>query len=349
VSGAFARFSGGGGGTTICAVSAPLTARNLRAGMTAEDARAAARRQFGNVTVLREEIHQMNGFRWLDSVGQDVRYALRGLRRSPGFTVVAVLTLALGIGATTSIFSVVYGVLLGPLPYRDASRLIVLNETTPRVGTVSVSYADFLDWRAQSRAFSQMSAVDSVGFNLAGITQPESISGDAVTPNFLSLLGVRPYLGRDFEPLEEKPGSPPVVLLSYALWQSHLGADPQVLGRTIMLDGRSFTIVGVLPPNFRALDKVDVLEPIGVWAGAHKDEVSNRGDRGDLVVMGRLALVSRWRKPARKWMASRRGWPAHTPAATTSSASRCSRFETCSLETSGPRSSCSSARWSSCS
>src|SRR5579884_3272289 len=129
-----------------------LTARNLRAGMTAEEARAAARQQFGNLTLLREEIHLMNGFRWLDAVGQDLRYALRGLRRSPGFTVVAVITLALGIGATTSIFSVVYGVLLGPLPYRDASRLIVLNETTPRVGTVSVSYADFLDWRAQSRA-----------------------------------------------------------------------------------------------------------------------------------------------------------------------------------------------------
>lgn len=123
---------------------------------------------------------------------QDLSYALRMLRKAPGFTAVAILTVALGIGATTAIFSVVYGVLLEPLPYRDASRLIVLNETTPKVGTVSVSYLDFLDWRGQSHTFSQMAAFHGVGFNLAGITQPENISGDAVSPNFLSMLGVRP-------------------------------------------------------------------------------------------------------------------------------------------------------------
>ncbi len=138
---------------------------------------------------------------------QDLRYALRTLRKSPGFTAVALLTLALGIGANTAIFSVVYGVLLRPLPYKDASRLIVLNETTPRVGTVSVSYPNFLDWRAQSRSFSEMAAVCDVGFNLAGISQPENIHGEAVSPNFLSLLGVRPLLGRDFNASEEKAGT----------------------------------------------------------------------------------------------------------------------------------------------
>jgi putative ABC transport system permease protein len=201
---------------------------------------------------------------------------------------VALLTLALGIGANTAIFSILYGVLLRPLPYPDASRLIVLNETTPMVGTVSVSYPNFLDWRAQSRTLPEMAAVNSVAFNLSGVDQPESIDGQAVSPNFLSLLGMHPFIGRDFASSEQKAGAAPVVLLSYSLWQSHFGGDPKTVGRTIALDGRSFTIVGVLPPNFRWIEKTDVLEPIGVWA-TNNSAYNERGDRGDTVVLGRLA------------------------------------------------------------
>jgi putative ABC transport system permease protein len=218
---------------------------------------------------------------------QDIRFGLRMLVKNPGFTIVAVLTLGLGIGATTAIFSVVYEVLLRPLPFRDASALVVIHETTPKVGRVSVSYPDFLDWRQQGRAFSQMAAVRNVGFNLAGVSQPEAISGDAVSPNFLSMVGVRPILGRDFDAAEEKPGTAPVAILSYTLWQSHLGGDPNAVGRTITLDGRSFTIIGVLPPDFRSLDKTDLLEPVGVWA-THNPDATDRGERGDMVVMGRL-------------------------------------------------------------
>ena len=117
--------------------------------------------------------------------------------------------------------------LLSPLPYHDASRLVVLNETTPRVGNVSVSYPNFLDWRAQSRSFSQMAYIEQVNFNLAGaaVRQPENIQGDSVSPNLLSMIGIRPFLGRDFEPAEENSGTPRVLLLSYQLWQSHFGAD----------------------------------------------------------------------------------------------------------------------------
>jgi putative ABC transport system permease protein len=265
------------------------TVANIAGGMSRDEARLAALREFGGVQQIREECADMRRVRWLQDFTQDIRYGLRMLRKAPGFTIVAVLTLALGIGATTAIFSVVYGVLLYPLPYRGASRVIVLNETTPKVGTVSVSYPNFLDWRAQSHAFSQMAAVHDVGFNLAGITQPENIRGNAVSPNFLSLLGVRPYLGRDFEPDEEKAGTAPVVLLSFALWESHFGGDRDVLGRAIKLDGRSYTIIGVLPANFRNPDKTDVLEPIGVWATTHREEVTERGDRGDMIVVGRLA------------------------------------------------------------
>jgi putative ABC transport system permease protein len=219
---------------------------------------------------------------------QDLKYGLRMLRKSPAFTLVAVLTLALGIGANAAIFSVVDSVLLSPLPYKDPSQLVVLNETTPKVGKVSVSYPNFLDWRAQNHSFSQMAAVYSVEFNVSGVSQPENISGEAVSPNFLSMMGMRPYLGRDFEAAEEKSGTAPVVMLSYSLWQSHLGADPNPIGKTIQLDGKSFTIVGVLPANFRSLDKTDVLEPLGVWA-TNNSEVTDRGDRGDMSVVGRLA------------------------------------------------------------
>ncbi len=186
------------------------------------------------------DIAKRGEFSFFTGLMQDIRFGLRTLRKNLGFTAIAVLTLALGIGANTAIFSVVYGVLLQPLPYQDAAGLILLNETTPRVGTVSVSYPNFLDWRTQSSQFSQMAAVSGVGFNLAGVNQPEAISGQAVSPNFLSLLGVKPFLGRDFDPSEEKAGASPVLLLSYSLWQSHFGADPSALGRTIMLDGRGY-------------------------------------------------------------------------------------------------------------
>jgi putative ABC transport system permease protein len=264
------------------------TQDNIDRGMTAEEARYAAVRKFGNVTRMKEETREVWSVVWLQQLVEDIRFGLRLLRKNPGFTAVAVLTLALGIGANAAVFSVVYAVLLRPLPYTDPARLIVLHETTPRVGEVSVSFQNFFDWRAASRTFAQMAAVESVDFNLAGITQPENISGDAVSPNFLSMMGVRPFLGRDFDASEEKAGTAPVLLLSYALWQSHLGGDPNAVGKTITLDGRSFTIVGVLPPNYRALDTTDVLLPIGVWATKNADAIKERGDRGDMVVIARL-------------------------------------------------------------
>lgn len=259
-----------------------------RSGLARNEAERQARIEFGGYQKFREECHQALGAHLLHTFLQDVRYGLRMLQRSPGFTSVAVLTLALGIGANTAIFSVVYGVLLRPLPFEDPGRLIVLNETTPRVGTVAVSYPNFLDWRAQNHSFFQMAPMTSVEFNLAGVSQPESITGLAVSPNFLSMVGVRPLLGRDFYASEEKPGTAPVVLLSYELWQSHLGGDPAAVGRTITLDDTSFTIIGVLPPDYRSVEKLDIMIPIGVWA-TDNSSINKREDRGDMVVVGRLA------------------------------------------------------------
>ena len=260
----------------------------LAAGMTLENARYAALQSIKDVEQRKEECRDMRRVHIIEALFHDARYGLRTLRKSPGFTSAALLTLALGIGATTAIFSVVYAVLLRPLPYKDPSRLIVLNETTPRVGVVTVSYPNFFDWRAQNGVFSEMAAVQGVGFNLAGITQPENISGLAVSPNFLSMLGVHPLLGRDFYPSEEKAGTAPVVLLSYSLWQSHFGGERNAIGSVISLDGRGFTVVGVLPPDFRWIEKADVVEPIGVWGTTHPGRFADREERGDMVVVGRL-------------------------------------------------------------
>jgi putative ABC transport system permease protein len=264
------------------------TQDNIARGMSAVEARRAAMLKFGNVTRITEDTREVWSLIWLEQLLQDLRYGLRMIWKFPGFTLVAVLTLALGIGANTAIFSVVYAVLLRPLPFHDASRLVVMNETTPRVGTVSVSYLNFLDWRKQSAAFAQMATVHQVGFNLTGVARPEVIQGLAVSPEFLPMLGVAPVIGRNFTAQEGNAGTEPVLILGYDMWQSHFGSDPSAVGKTMSLDGRPFTIVGVLPPNFRWLSKVQMIEPLGVLL-TNNAEIMNRGNRGESVVVGRLA------------------------------------------------------------
>jgi putative ABC transport system permease protein len=264
----------------------------LKTGMRRDEARRRVRMDFGGLEQVKEECRDARGVALLETVAQDLRYGWRTLLKSPGFAAAALFTLALGIGANTAIFSVVYGVLLQPLPFRDAARLVLLHETTPKVGDVSVSYPNFQDWRAQSHTFSEMAAVSNVGFNMAGASQPENIGGLAVSPNFLSMAGIRPVIGRGFTPDEEKAGTAPVLLLSYALWQSHFGGNRRVIGQTIRLDSRTVTIVGVLPRDFRWIETCDVMEPIGVWA-TNNSTVAERGDRGDLTVVGRLAPGAR--------------------------------------------------------
>src|SRR5262249_33653656 len=161
-------------------------------GLTREDALRRIRMDFGGAVQIHEECREARGIHLIETLRQDLRYAFRTLRKNPGFTCVALITLALAIGANTAIFSVVYGALLRPLPYRDPDGLIVLNETHPRIGTISVSYPNFLDWRAQNHVFSGMAVAAGVGYNLADIAQPETIAGQAVSSNFLSLIGMHP-------------------------------------------------------------------------------------------------------------------------------------------------------------
>jgi putative ABC transport system permease protein len=259
-----------------------------RAGASPEEAMRRAKMEFGATAKHEDDCREARKISFFDDLRKDLRFGLRALVKSPGFTAVAVLTLALGFGATTSIFSVVNAILFHPLPYYQESRVMLLRETDARRNgndTISVPYPDFLDWREQSRAFSKLAVVHNLNFAVTGIGEPEQVDGFAVSPNFLSLLGVKPALGRDFSPDEEKQGTAPVVMLSYAYWQSHYGGDQSVVGRTILLYGRPYTIVGVLPQNFYYTSRAAIWAPIGIWVQFY----SERGSHDDTDVIGRLA------------------------------------------------------------
>ena len=183
---------------------------------------------------------------------QNLRYAVRTLLKNPGFTVIAVLTLALGIGANAAIFSVVYSALLRSLPYKDPGRLVTLAEGRGQAGgqVFDVSYPDFLDWRRMAKSYQALAGFGGDGFTLTGNGDPKNVSAVQVTTNLLSTLGVKPLLGRDFVDGEEKPDGPHVALLTYGFWRSEFGGDPGIVGRTIRLDNKSATVVGVLPREF---------------------------------------------------------------------------------------------------
>src|SRR5262245_15368281 len=226
--------------------------QNLDAGMSSEEARWAARRQFGNQTWLKEVSREMWSLSFIEKLIQDLRYGARMLLRKPGFTLIAVITLTLGVGANTAIFSVAQAVLLRPLPYDQPERLVSLWETDMRRGgRISFSAANFIDWRAQNQVCSQMAAFVPVSVNLTGRDEPERISGLAASANLFQLLGAQAELGRVFLTDEDEPGAAPVVVLSYGLWRRRFGADPQIVGQTLTLDGVSRTVIGVMPPGFQ--------------------------------------------------------------------------------------------------
>jgi putative ABC transport system permease protein len=209
-------------------------------------------RREGTLKVSMEALPDLAITAWreyMDTLWKDLRYSIRTLRKSPGFTAAAVLTLALGIGANTAIFSVVNGVLLDPLPYKDPDKLVRLYEKRPEQGRLrqSVSAPDFLDWRRQQTAFESITAYVGASFTLSGEGSAELVRGTEVSPSYFHVLGVQPQIGRDFEPDEEAPGRDRVAILNHGLWQRRFGGDPKIVGRTILLNGRPFTVIGVLP------------------------------------------------------------------------------------------------------
>jgi putative ABC transport system permease protein len=263
-----------------------MEAENLvERGAAAEEAASVARRSFGNLGRIRDLAYDVRGAGMLETLWQDLRFGLRMLIKKPGFTLTAVLTLALGIGANTAIFSVVNAVLLTPLPYPASDRLVFVSEHTQQVDNIPVAWPNFLDWREQNNTMEQIGVYNRDSYNLTGGGDPERLPAAQVSADLLSALGVGAALGRIFSVEEDQPGSSPVALLSYALWQRKYGGDPNILDRTIILNDRGYTVIGVLPAGFQFPGRVDLWLPAGQLSGT---DWRNRGNHPGLSGVARL-------------------------------------------------------------
>ncbi len=262
--------------------------RNIDAGMSAEEARYAALRDFGGLDQLKERARDQRGGLWLGHLTQDLRYGLRLLRKSPGFTATAMLTLALGIGACAAVFSVVNAVVLHPFAYPKVDRLMdVHNVFTSNGIQDNVTPGNFVDYRQQSTSFADLAANHSSGENFIIGKEPMRLYTEYVTANFFSTLGARPFLGRDFRPDEEIRGKGNVAILGYNLWRNYFVGRPDVIGQTILMDDKVATIIGVMPPDFQTFANRNygpaLYMPMTDWGSLRQER-----SRHSLQVIGRL-------------------------------------------------------------
>jgi len=232
-----------------------------------------------------------SGWAWLADLERDVRFSLRTLRKNPGFTLVALLTLALGIGAVTTIFSLIDGVLLRPLPFADSGELVYMWEKLASFENAMVTYPNFLDWRERNRVFEDLAAFNDGSINLTGVGDPVELDVVRVSASMFPILRVQPLLGRTFLPEEDKLAGERVVVLAYGFWQERFGGDPGVLGRALTLDGNPYTVIGVMPSEFEFpvrgdLERIDVFVPIERFA---ENWINNRNTHPGIAVIGRLA------------------------------------------------------------
>jgi putative ABC transport system permease protein len=239
---------------------------------TFPNSRRAARREFGNVGLVKEVTREMWGGASLGRLVQDIRYALRGLRRNPGFAIVALLTLALGIGANSAVFTVVRGVLLRPLPFREPERLFFASYIAPNIGHFagpSLQDAEYVAYRRAQRSFEQLTTFHTEQMTLTRRGDPRRVQVSVVTPDFFSVLGVAPAMGRPFAAEEGQAGREQLALLSDRIWRDRFAADPAIVGKTITLDAKSFTVLGVMPPALRYPVGAEVWLPLEVRVSEH--------------------------------------------------------------------------------
>jgi predicted permease len=239
------------------------TLDNIERGMSTEEARYAALRKFGNVARIKQQTREAWGFTWLERLMQDIRYCVRTLRKAPGFTIVAVLTLALGIGANTAIFSVVQGVVLAPLPYRQPDQLVIVWQKNPSGRNISPSYPDFQDWRSSTHSFQDMAAIGWQPYDLTSPGSPQHLNGWQITTGFFKTLGVNPVAGREFSAEEDQHGGAPVAIISEPLSRDRFGGSTPALGKTMTMDGVDYTIIGVAPSGINFGGVIDVYTPLG--------------------------------------------------------------------------------------
>ena len=240
--------------------------RFRRAGHSVEEARRLAAVSLGGTTQIREAYEDQRRIPFVDALAQDLRYGLRVLRRTPGFTAAAVLTLALGIGANTAIFTVVDAVLLRPLPYADPDRLVAVGDAAPDGLPTNVGFATVMDWKARSRTFEQFALMRSWQPTLVVEGEAERLPAVRVSWNYFEMMGVRPALGRTFTAEDDRPEHWRVLMLSDAVWRRRFGADPSVVGRTVVMNDREYRVVGVMPPAFEPLDAARFYVPAELWA-----------------------------------------------------------------------------------
>jgi putative ABC transport system permease protein len=273
------------------------TANNVRRGMAPADARRLAEREFGSVTLVKEEVRDARGATLADDMARDVRFGARSLGRSPGYTAVAVITLALGIGATTAIFTAVDHVLLRPLPYQEPERLVMLFEHNDKGGRTSVSWPNFQDWRARARTIESMAAFRGGPMTVLGAGAPVRAGAYLVTSDFFRVLRVQPVIGRTFAPEETVPGAPPVAVVSHSFWRERLGATRDLSSAKLRIGAVSLAVVGVAPPGFQFPESADIWTPAepqngGMGRTGHNDDVIARIADGATVDAARAELSS---------------------------------------------------------
>ncbi len=258
----------------------------MRTGMTHEQALRAARVEMGSTDTVKEEIRSAGWESTLETLWHDLRYGVRQLKRSPGFTTVAIITLALGIGANTAIFSVVDSVLLAPLPYSQPDRLVVVWESNLHYGWhVSISYLNYRDWARDARSFERMAAFFFQGRDLSSPGISQHVEGKEITSGFFETLGVKLALGREFTSQEDQRDGAPVAIISDRLWRDLFGASPQALGRSVSLGGRDYTVVGVAPADFHFDGVADIYTPLAQGESAILNE---RGAHDNMLAVARL-------------------------------------------------------------
>jgi predicted permease len=259
-----------------------LITENIRAGMPPEEAQRAARIELGGIEQVKEQVREERLGNWLHSVFSDCRYGLRQLRKNPGATAVMVFTLALAIGATTAIFSVVYGVLLRPLPYADSNRIMAVFEVNSKGGRSSVADPNFDDFRDQTRSFQTMAKYNNNVVSVSGTSQPTRTTVAGVSPDFLKVFGVQPILGRDFSAGDAKKGAGPTVLASYGYWKQYLGSSQDLSQSHLKIGGAVFSVIGVLPAGFHFPPDVSL------WLPADLDGENQSRTAHNYYAVGRL-------------------------------------------------------------
>jgi hypothetical protein len=295
----------------------------MEAGMAEQEARQKANREFGNAALYKEASREVWGWVWLETLLQDLRYALRVLSGNPGFTIVAATTLALGIAVNTSIFSVFSGWVLKRPAVADPDRVVVVVSTNTKraVERGWIPASDFLAWRDGNRVFQNLAVADVYhDVNLTGARESERIPGMRVSAGYFEVLGVRPMLGRTFLPGEDQPGRSRVVVLSHAIWQRRFASDPRVIGKTVALDGETYVAIGVMPAEFRlSLFLTQVWTPL---AFSPKDLAPQARDSRSFLIFARLkagvtiqqaraAMGTLARRAEQNNPASEKGWGAN--------------------------------------